>query len=110
MPLILAIGIGLSINNSRALIAGLFGRAPAEFVRTPKRGGSKRGYRARTSGWGTAAEAALAAYVTVAVGFALVRGLYLSIPFLLLFLYGFAIIAAGSVGGRVRRREIPAQS
>ena len=110
VPLILALGIGLSINNSRALIAGLFGRAPAEFVRTPKRGCSKRGYRARTSGWGTAAEAALAAYVTVAVGFALVRGLYFSIPFLLLFLYGFAIIAAGSVEARVRRREIQAQS
>ena len=110
VPLILALGIGLSINNSRALIAGLFGRAPAEFVRTPKRGGSKRGYRARTCGWGTAAEAALAAYVMVAVGFALVKGLYFSIPFLLLFLYGFAIIAAGSVEATVRRREMPVQS
>ena len=110
VPLILALGIGLSINNSRALIVGLFGRAPAEFVRTPKRGGSKRGYRARTCGWGTAAEAALAAYVTVAVGFAVVRGLYFSIPFLLLFLYGFAIIAAGSVEATVRRREMPVRS
>ncbi len=110
LPQILALGIGLSINNSRALIAGLLGRAHAEFVRTPKRGGSARGYRARASGWGTAVEAGLAGYVTVAVGFAIARGLYFSIPFLLLFLCGFAIIAAGSVDRRIRRREVPVRS
>ncbi len=110
VPLILALGIGLSINNSRALIAGLSGRACAEFVRTPKRGGSRHGYRARTSGWGTAAEAVLATYVTAAVGLAFVSGLYVSIPFLLLFLVGFATIVAGSVESDVRRRELSVRS
>jgi cellulose synthase/poly-beta-1,6-N-acetylglucosamine synthase-like glycosyltransferase len=106
VPVILVLGIGLSINNSRALIAGLSSRASSEFVRTPKRGGSQRGYRAHTSGWGTAAEAVLAAYVTAAVGIAYARGLYVSIPFLLLFLLGFATIAAGSVENGFSRREI----
>jgi len=110
VPVILVLGIGLSINNSWALIVGLYGRSRAEFVRTPKLGGSKRGYRARACGWGTAAEVVLAAYVTVAVGFAIARGLYFSIPFLLLFQYGFATIAAGSVGGKIRRREVSVQS
>ena len=110
VPLILALGIGLSINNSRALIAGLSSRASSEFVRTPKRGKAPHSYPARTSGWGTAAEAALATYVMVAVGFAFARGLYLSIPFLLLFLFGFATIAAGSVESEVRRRGVPARS
>ncbi len=97
LPLILALGIGLSVNNTRALFAGLGSRRPAEFVRTPKRGASAGGYRSRLSSWGMALEAALAAYVALAVAYALTLGLYPSIPFLLLFQYGFTAVAAGSL-------------
>lgn len=110
VPMVLALGIGISVNNSRALFAGLFSRAPAEFVRTPKRGGARGGYRARFSWLGTAAETALATYVAVAVGYALMNGLYPSIPFLLLFQYGFATVAAGSFKSPLGRREAGVRS
>jgi cellulose synthase/poly-beta-1,6-N-acetylglucosamine synthase-like glycosyltransferase len=108
LPMILAVGIGISVNNTRALLAGLFGQGPAEFVRTPKRGSAAFGYRAGVSRWSTVAETGLAAYVSVAMGYALVAGLYPSIPFLLLFLYGFAAIAAGSVREPLARSEVSA--
>ena len=106
LPSLLALGIGLSLNNTRALAQGMFGRRDPEFVRTPKRGNASRGYRPR-SGWlGTAVEAVLAAYVAFAVGHALVNGLYPSIPFLLLFGWGFGAVAAGSVlDGSLRVRR-----
>src|SRR5690606_30247252 len=37
LPLMMALGIGLSLNNARAVLEGLFGR-DTEFVRTPKHG------------------------------------------------------------------------
>ena len=104
VPLILALGIGISVNNTRALLAGLVGRSPPEFVRTPKRGESRGGYRSRFNAWGTVAETLLAGYVAFAVVYSLVNGLYPSIPFLLLFQYGFTTMAAGSVTERERNR------
>lgn len=37
LPLLMAVGIGISLNNTRAVFMGFFGRA-GEFVRTPKFG------------------------------------------------------------------------
>ena len=37
LPCLLALGVGLSINNARAVLEGLFG-VQSEFVRTPKHG------------------------------------------------------------------------
>ena len=42
MPLMMAIGVGLSINNARAVLEALFNR-PSEFIRTPKIGIRQRG-------------------------------------------------------------------
>lgn len=110
LPMILAVGIGISVSNSRALLAGLFGRRATEFVRTPKRGSTGSGYGAGSSRWSTVVESALAAYVSVAIGYAAVSGLYPSIPFLLLFQYGFTAIAAGSVREPLARSEVSAVS
>lgn len=108
LPLILAVGIGLSVNNTRAVLAGLFRRGPAEFVRTPKWGAARSGYRARFNGWSTVAETGLAGYVGITVGHAVVSGLYPSIPFLLLFLSGFTAIAAGSFRESLPRAGVSA--
>ncbi len=102
VPLVMAVGIGISLNNTRAALAGLT-RRPAEFVRTPKQGRARGGYRARYSFWLTALELGLAAYLAVAVGYALANGLYPSIPFLLLFLCGFSAVALGSLSGQCVR-------
>ena len=37
LPMVMAIGIGLAVNNTRALLEALFGE-PGEFTRTPKYG------------------------------------------------------------------------
>jgi cellulose synthase/poly-beta-1,6-N-acetylglucosamine synthase-like glycosyltransferase len=108
LPMVLALGIGISVNNTRALLAGLADRRSAEFVRTPKRGSAASGYRAGFSRWNALAEGVLAAYVGVAIGYALTSGLYPSLPFLLLFLYGFTTVAAASLREPLARGEISA--
>ena len=97
LPAILALGIGLSFSNTRALLAGLSPGRDPEFVRTPKRGMARGGYRPRVSWSDTAVESGLAAYVALAVAHAALHGLYPSIPFLLLFQWGFVAVAAGSL-------------
>ena len=41
LPVVMAIGIGLSVNNAKAVLEALFG-APGEFTRTPKYGIERR--------------------------------------------------------------------
>ena len=47
LPVMMAVSIGLSINNARAVLEGLLG-IDSEFVRTPK-----HGVRDRKDGWVT---------------------------------------------------------
>lgn len=104
LPAVLAVGIGLSVNNARAVLAGLVSRRPAEFVRTPKGGNRSGGYRPRFSWWGAAAELALAGYIGAGVGYAVLNGIYPSVPFLLLFFGGFAAVAGASMIEPLGRR------
>lgn len=118
LPLVMSLGIGLCVSQTRAVMEALLGRE-TEFVRTPK-----HGIRGRLESWSgkkyRAArsltpffELALAAYFLVAIGFALTNGHYLSLPFLSLFLCGFGYLGAtslwqGDVGAAVRRLIAPA--
>jgi cellulose synthase/poly-beta-1,6-N-acetylglucosamine synthase-like glycosyltransferase len=93
IPFLMAVGVGLSVNNARAVLEALSGR-PSEFRRTPKynlrRGESVASRRYRgTTGRDVWIEAAIAAYLTVAVLGAAWAGLWLAIPFLALFQAGF---------------------
>ncbi|MEE8407990.1 MAG: cellulose synthase family protein [Myxococcota bacterium] len=97
VPFLMAVGIGLCVNNARAVIEALLGRA-SDFRRTPKYNlqpgesvGARR-YRGRVS-LDTAAEAALAIYFGAAVAMAIAHSLWGSLPFLLLFEIGFAYTA-----------------
>ncbi len=38
LPFLMAVGIGLAVNNTRAVVQALFGKPHGEFVRTPKLG------------------------------------------------------------------------
>lgn len=102
LPLMMALGIGLSINNARAVIEGLFGR-DLEFVRTPKHGvlgqegaWKKKKYRAR---WPvhSIVELAFGAYFVLTIALAVVTGSYVSIPFLVLFMIGFLYVGSLSL-------------
>jgi hypothetical protein len=97
MPALMALGIGLSVNNSRAVIEALI-RHSSGFTRTPKHGVQRPGesvvrkrYRAAVT-LQPLVELALAAYMGYGVLFVLERGVYYSLPFLFLFQAGFGYV------------------
>ncbi|MBC6990271.1 cellulose synthase family protein [Hymenobacter sp. BT491] len=96
--LFLAVSMGLSLHNSRAVMLGLLGRQSA-FVRTPKLGlvrrqGTWQGRRYRTGAldWLTALEGLLTLYFLFGLG----AGLYFRdlglLPFHLLLTIGFGLV------------------
>ena len=98
----MSIGIGLCVNQTRAVLEALAGRE-TEFVRTPKHGirgklesWSGKKYRAAKS-LTPFIELVMAAYFVVAIGVAIDHRHYLSMPFLCLFLCGFGYVGWGSV-------------
>jgi cellulose synthase/poly-beta-1,6-N-acetylglucosamine synthase-like glycosyltransferase len=110
VPFLMAMGIGLSINNSRAVIEALRGHA-SPFHRTPKynlgRGdtlGARR-YRGVVNR-DTWIELALAVYFTAAVITAAAAGLWGSIPFLLLFLVGYAYTSLVALAQAARKTRL----
>jgi len=113
LPLVLSLGIGLCVNQTRAVLEAVFGRE-TEFVRTPKHGirgkletWSGKKYRAAKS-LTPFFELLMAGYFVVAVQIAFANGHYVSLPFLMLFLFGFAYVGAvsawqGGFGQALRR-------
>jgi cellulose synthase/poly-beta-1,6-N-acetylglucosamine synthase-like glycosyltransferase len=102
LPLMMALSIGLSINNARAVVEGLFGMQ-SEFVRTPK-----HGIELSNQGWagkkykaakhiGTYIELAFGVYFVITIALAVVTGSWVSIPFLVLFMVGFLYVGALSL-------------
>jgi len=123
LPLVMSLGIGLCVNQTRAVLEALLGRE-TEFVRTPKHGirlklesWSSKKYRAAKS-ITPFIELAMALYFAVAMGAALQNGHYLSMPFLALFLCGFGYVGCvslwqGGVGLALRswaKRLVPARA
>ncbi len=108
MPGVSALGIGLSINNARAVLEAAFGRPEAEFVRTPKysiegAGGEWRSKKYRAPGHASVLlEILLAVYFLGSLLFAVRFGYWVAVPFLLVFLHGFAYTAALSLRSRYR--------
>jgi cellulose synthase/poly-beta-1,6-N-acetylglucosamine synthase-like glycosyltransferase len=105
LPLLMAIGMSLCINNTRAVIEGLVGYQ-TDFLRTPKYGltgrrdqGQRRKYLSRWSLL-SLGELGMALYFVVALYHAYATGLYLGMPFLLLFHAGFLYTGLLSSGQR----------
>jgi cellulose synthase/poly-beta-1,6-N-acetylglucosamine synthase-like glycosyltransferase len=94
LPFLMSIGIGLSINNTRAVFEALFKRQ-SEFTRTPKyriegeadEWVSKK-YR-QSVAVQPLVELALGLYFTFTVFYALTNQIYGTVPFLVLFQIGF---------------------
>src|SRR5262245_56563636 len=94
LPFLMSIGIGLSVNNTRAVLEALFGK-PSEFARTPKYGIEREGddwvgkkYH-QSVGLQPIVELALGLYFTWTVFYALTNQIYGTLPFLMLFQIGF---------------------
>jgi hypothetical protein len=94
LPVLMSIGIGLSINNTRAVFEALFNRQ-SEFTRTPKYriegdGDEWIGKKYRQSvAVQPLIELALGLYFTWTVFYALANQIYGTVPFLVLFQIGF---------------------
>ena len=105
MPLLLSLGIGLSLNNMHAVLEALTNRE-SEFTRTPKFGiagdrGEWKSKKYRTPGnFSLTAEILLAAYFLAAIVFAIKENYWVGIPFLLIFFNGFAYTASMSLAFR----------
>jgi cellulose synthase/poly-beta-1,6-N-acetylglucosamine synthase-like glycosyltransferase len=102
MPFLMALGIGLSVNNARAVVEALLGHQSG-FTRTPKHGVRRAGesvarkrYKAAVS-FQPLVELGLAAYMTVGILFVLERDVYYSLPFLFLFQAGFGYVGLMSL-------------
>jgi cellulose synthase/poly-beta-1,6-N-acetylglucosamine synthase-like glycosyltransferase len=102
LPMMMALGIGLSINNSRAVIEGIFGN-DIEFVRTPKHGitTSKHTWKKKKykTTWPVHSliEIAFGLYFVATIGIAVYTGNWINIPFLVLFMVGFLYVGALSI-------------
>lgn len=110
LPALLSLGIGLSVNNGRAVVEALVGHE-SPFHRTPKYGVQKERidsdrlaalrkgvtYTLRHH-WLTWLEIALALYFTVGLAVAIQAERYVAMPFLLLFLFGFGYVGLSSLG------------
>ena len=104
MPYVMALGIGIGVRNSIAVIEALLG-IQSEFVRTPKyriEGDARenwiaKAYRKR-SGWMPWAEVALGIYFAFAVVYSVQNENYATVPFLLLFVGGYAYTGLMSLG------------
>ena len=102
VPFLMSLGIGLSINNAKAVIEGLIGY-DTEFVRTAKHGAGqqqvlldKMKYRARKSML-PLIEMAFALYFVATIYVAVVGKHYISLPFIALFLIGYLYVGTLSV-------------
>lgn len=103
IPLLLAFGIGLAVNNAKAVLEA-FCDLRSPFVRTPKFNISTRSdrwlgkiYRVDTRTFQLVAEAFLSMYVFCALICALQFQVYAAVPFLLLFFIGFFYVFGTSV-------------
>lgn len=112
LPVLMAVGIGLSLNNARAVLEAIF-NYQSEFVRTPK-----FGVRERKDSWTAMKyrawrgiipflEIAFGVYFTVLLYNAIDHSQWGSVPFTLIFQIGFFYVGLMSLmqtGRRSRRR------
>ncbi len=122
LPLLMALGIGLTVTNTRAVLEALTGKQTA-FARTPKyrveskkdKVGAKK-YRKRL-GWVPWLELLIGTYFALAVFYAIDNENYFTVPFLLLFVIGYWVtglmsllqgrFAGLSVGSETHTKPFP---
>ena len=94
LPFLMALGIGLTVTNTIAVIEALVGRQTA-FARTPKYRVESRKDKLRAAkyrkrlGWVPWVEILIGSYFALTVVYAVQNENYLTVPFLLLFVVGY---------------------
>ncbi|HEU4523933.1 MAG TPA: cellulose synthase family protein [Gemmatimonadales bacterium] len=94
LPAVLGVGIGLSVNNARAVLEALFGHE-SEFTRTPKYRVEKasdewrqKRYRGSVN-WVPFVEILLGVYFTYMAAYAAENAIFGTLPFIFIFQFGF---------------------
>ncbi len=114
LPAVLSVGIGISLNNAKAVLEALFG-VETEFTRTPK-----LGVEGQTDDWkqkryrGTVnfvpyLELALGCWFTVMAWYAASNAIFGTLPFILVFQAGFLYTGALSLFQNFRLPSFRAQ-
>jgi cellulose synthase/poly-beta-1,6-N-acetylglucosamine synthase-like glycosyltransferase len=94
LPFLMALGIGLTVTNTRAVLEALIGKQTA-FARTPKYRVESRTDKIRATtyrkrlGWVPWVELLIGSYFAMTVYYAMQNENYLTVPFLLLFVVGY---------------------
>jgi len=102
LPALLALGVGLSINNARAVLEAVFNR-DSDFARTPKYGIERKKQPWRTCKYMPMKtvlpiiEMGFALYFSYFLVFAIRHDQYLSVPFLVMFQLGFLYVSLSSL-------------
>jgi hypothetical protein len=102
LPCLLALGVGLSLNNARAVLEAVFNHK-SDFARTPKYGIERKSQPWRSCKYMPLksllpiAEMAFAVYFTYFVWFAIAHRQFISVPFLLMFQGGFLYVSLSSL-------------
>ena len=115
LPAVLSMGIGLSVNNAKAVLEAVFGQE-SPFTRTPK-------YRVETAGdnWKLRryrgdvtlipyVEIGLGIYCVVMASYAAVNGIFGTLPFILLFLMGYLYAASMSLFQNMERPTLVSEA
>ncbi len=111
LPIVMAIGIGLSVNNAKAVLEALFGQT-GEFARTPKYGIERRQDEWALKKYRQSVpiqpfvELALGIYFTATVFYALANGIYGTLPFLMLFQFGYLYMGGTSILQQLRTDDV----
>ncbi len=94
LPFLMALGIGLTVTNTRAVLEALFG-IQSSFKRTPKYRVEKKGQKAQAAKYRKRLgivpwlELLIGCYFAATIAYAILNENYFTIPFLLLFVVGY---------------------
>ncbi|HVM61923.1 MAG TPA: cellulose synthase family protein [Verrucomicrobiae bacterium] len=102
LPVLMAVGVGLSVNNARAVLEAMFNHR-SEFIRTPKYGVSRRGESWTQNKYRTLRglfpfiELAFGVYFTFVVVQAINNNQWTFVPFVFIFQVGFLYVGLMSL-------------
>lgn len=94
LPFLMALGVGLTITNTKAVMEALFGVQSA-FARTPKYRVNKKGEKSQAKKYRKRLgiipwiELAIGCYFAATVWYAITTENYFTVPFLVLFVFGY---------------------
>jgi cellulose synthase/poly-beta-1,6-N-acetylglucosamine synthase-like glycosyltransferase len=116
LPCLMALGIGLTVTNTRAVLEALLGQQSA-FARTPKYRVESKADKVRANkyrkglGWVPWIELLIGSYFALTVVYAVQNENFITVPFLVLFVWGYWYTGLMSLlQGRFSGLELSAES